>query len=102
VARLTDKTPFWPKYVYKELTLTLRDLLEDVERFSVDEAKQKPKVALSPNEMEAVRASFNLPTFEHVRDRAIFEVHMATAFRYDTVLAMPWAALDRVSGRVTV
>ena len=81
------------------MELTNHDLLEDVPRFKVDPKAKEP---LEPTDMEKVRASFNLPTFEQVRDRAIFEVHMATAFRYDTVLAMPLAALDKVSGKITV
>jgi site-specific recombinase XerC len=43
-----------------------------------------------------------MPTFEHVRDRAIFEIHMATAFPIDTVRAMPLAALNRITGEVEV
>ena len=38
---------------------------------------------LTDEEISVIRDSFTRPTFEHVRDRAIFEVHMATAFRYD-------------------
>src|SRR5436309_4045094 len=67
---------FSHKYVLKELKLTKRDLLEDVERF---EQELPSKEELGADELARVRASFNLPTFEHVRDRAIFEIHMATA-----------------------
>jgi site-specific recombinase XerC len=47
-------------------------------------------------------ASTYLPTYEHIRDRAIVEIHLATAFRFDTVRSMPLAALDRISGKVEV
>jgi integrase/recombinase XerD len=60
------------------------------------------KEMLTDEELKAIRDSFDQPTFQHVRDRAIFEVHMATAFRYDTVLKIPLASIDRLSGRVTV
>jgi hypothetical protein len=33
-----------------------------------------------PELLAAIRACFHLPTFEHVRDRAIVEIHLATAF----------------------
>jgi site-specific recombinase XerD len=90
---------FSHKYVLKELKLTRRDLLEDVERF---EQELPSKEELGADELARVRASFNQPTFEHVRDRAIFEIHMATALRFDTVRSLPLAALDRVSGRLEV
>jgi site-specific recombinase XerC len=44
----------------------------------------------------------DLPTFEHIRDRAIFEIHISTAFRFDTVRAMPLAALNKITGEVEV
>jgi len=47
-------------------------LLEDVERFEKELPAKKP---LAPDEIAAIRACFYLPTFEHVRDRAIFESH---------------------------
>jgi site-specific recombinase XerD len=90
---------FAHKYILRELKLTEGDLLENVERFDLDLPTKHP---LSPDELAAVRACFNLPTFEHVRDRAIVEIHLATAFRFDTVRSMPLAALDRISGRVEV
>ena len=90
---------FTRKYVYKELKLTKRDLLEEVERF---ECRREPKPMLKDEELKAARDSFTLPTFEHVRDRAILEVHLATAFRFDTVRSMPMAALNRLTGQVTV
>jgi site-specific recombinase XerD len=90
---------FTHKYILKELKLTRRDLLEEVERF---EQELPAKEELDSDELARVRASFRLPTFEHVRDRAIFEIHMATAFRFDAVRSLPLAALDRVSGRVEV
>jgi site-specific recombinase XerD len=91
---------FTDKFVYRELKLTTRDLLGDVERF---EPKQEAtKEALSEQELAAIRDSFDSPGFENVRDRAIFEVHMATALRFETVLRMPLAALDRIPGKVTV
>ena len=90
---------FSHKYIFKEMKLTHRDLLEDVERF---EKELPTKRALTDEEIAAIRACFYLPSFEHVRDRAIFEIHMATAFRFDTVRAMPLAALNRINGEVEV
>jgi site-specific recombinase XerD len=69
---------FTKRYIYRELKLTSRDLLEDVARFEVGKSS---KVMLTDAEIAAIRDSFDLPTFEHLRDRAMFEVHMATAFR---------------------
>jgi len=92
-------TSFNDKYILKGLKLTRRDLLEDVERF---EKELPTKKALGQDEIAAVLACFYLPTFEHIRDRAIFEIHMATAFRFDTVRAMPLASLNRMSGEVDV
>src|SRR5207302_2500527 len=39
---------------------------------------------------------------EHVRDRALFEIHLATAFRFDTVRSMPKSALNRLTGEITI
>jgi integrase/recombinase XerD len=86
-------------YVFREAKLTSADLLADIERFKPGKSS---KEMLTDDEITAIRDSFNLPTFEHVRDRAMFELHMATAFRFDTVLEVPLAALDKISGRLTV
>jgi site-specific recombinase XerD len=90
---------FTHRFIYRELRLTERDLLEEVERF---ECQRLKKDMLDQSELDAIRACFHLPTYEHVRDRAIFEIHMATALRFDTVRSMPMSALDRLSGKVTV
>jgi hypothetical protein len=49
----------------------------------------------SPNLAQPALAAFGC-------DRAIFEIHMATAFHFDTVKAMPLAALNNISGDVEV
>lgn len=53
----------------RELKLTHDDLLEDMEHF---EKELPTKRALAEDEIAAIRACFYVPTFEHVRDRAIF------------------------------
>ncbi len=90
---------FTSKFILQELKLTTRDLLEGWARF---EPRDNPKQMLTDAELAKIRDSFTEPTFEHVRDRAIFELHMATAFRYDTVMSLPLASLERLSGRLTV
>ena len=80
------------------MKLTQRDLPEDVERFEKELPTKKP---LGQDEIAAIRACFDLPTFEHIRDRAIFEIHMATAFRFDTVRAVPQAALNEITEVIT-
>jgi site-specific recombinase XerD len=91
---------FTRSFIYKDLKLTTRDLLEELERFK---GGGSSKDMLTDAEITAIRDSFNLPTFEHVRDRVIFEVHMATAFRFATVLGLALLTREeKLSGRVTV
>jgi hypothetical protein len=68
---------FSGKFILKELKFTHRDLREDVDvsRRSFRPGNPSPRTR-SPRSALALY----LPTFEHVRDRAIFEIHMATAF----------------------
>jgi site-specific recombinase XerD len=73
--------------------------LEDLPRWK---NKDKSKTMLTAEEIQAIRACFDEPTFEMARDRCIFEVHMATAFRLDTVMRIQVGALNRISGLVTV
>jgi site-specific recombinase XerD len=86
-------------FIFRELKLTKRDLLEDLPRWK---NKDGPTQTLTAAEIKAVRDSFSEPGFESIRDRTIFEVHMATAFRYDTVMRIPLTSLNKVSGAVTV
>jgi site-specific recombinase XerD len=86
-------------FIRKELKLTKRDLLEDMKRWKKKDPTRK---GLEADEIKAVRNCFDEPTFEMVRDRTIFEVHMATAFRLSTVMKIEILNLNRVSGLVRV
>src|SRR5262245_31462092 len=97
--RHTALKTFSHKYIFKELKLTTADLLAEVDRWNI---KLPTKDPLTPADFEQIRASLNQPTFEHIRGRAIFEMTMATALRYDTLILTPPADLNKITGEVTV
>jgi site-specific recombinase XerD len=99
--RIAALKAFTCKYVHHELKWTKHDLLEDLERWK---RKDKTKEPLTEIETAAIRGSFEDldNTFEAVRDRAIYEVHMSTALRYGSVLGIELSNLDRSSGKVVV
>jgi hypothetical protein len=71
--------------------------LGEVRRFNIGLPRKAP---LTEADFAAIRASFDQPTFERIRDRAIFEMTMATAFRFDTLIVAPLAALNKITGDV--
>lgn len=93
--RLNQLKVFTRKFIWKELELTTKDLLDRVERIEV-----KPKVvpALSPSEIDRIIDELDRPRFTDVRDRAFLAVCASTGQRFNEVLQMSVSGLDKVSG----
>ena len=90
---------FSSKYIYRELELTTVDLLRKVPRITPPE---KPAQVLTEQERERVLDCLDQPTFEDVRNRGMLATYMATGLRFKEVLELPYDALDRISGDITV
>ena len=65
-------------FIFEQLELTTIDLLRKVVR---PEEPQTQKEVLTEEERERLLASYDLDTFEDVRDRAIMATFMATGMR---------------------
>jgi site-specific recombinase XerD len=96
-SRLGSLKVFSSKYIYKHLELTTRDLLMKVPRITPPE---KPAEILTKREIEQVLATYDRPTFEDIRDRALVGTYIATGLRFREVLELPFDGLDRVSGEL--
>jgi integrase/recombinase XerD len=96
-SRLSALKVFSSKYVYKDLELTTRDLLVKVPRITPPE---KPAQILTEREIEQVLGSYDRPTYEDIRDRALVATYIATGLRFREVLNLPFAGLDRISGEI--
>ena len=96
-SRLGSVKVFTNKYVYKQLELTTRDLLGKVARITPPD---KPARVLTEDEVERVLDTFDRPTFEDIRNRALVACYIATGLRFKEVLELPYASLDRVTGEI--
>ena len=96
-SRLGSLKVFSSKYIYKHLELTTRDLLMKVPRITPPE---KPAEILTEREIEQVLATYDRPTYEDTRDRALVGTYIATGLRFREVLELPFGGLDRVSGEL--
>lgn len=90
---------FSNKFVFKTLELSTVDLLRKVARPAPK--LQEPEI-LSNEETVALVESFDLDTFEHVRDRAFVAVLAATGLRFNAVRTMKVSDYDRVTGEFKV
>ncbi len=61
---------------------------------------EKPAHVLTEEEVERVLATFDRPTFEDVRNRALVACYIATGLRLREVIELPYASLDRVTGEL--
>ena len=86
---------FTNKYIYKHLELTTRDLLLKVSRITPPE---KPAQVLTAEEIERVLDTFDRPTYEDIRNRALVACYIATGLRLREVLDLP-LLLDRSGDR---
>jgi integrase/recombinase XerD len=96
-SRLGAVKVFTNKYLFKHLELTTRDLLVKVHRFTPPE---KPAQVLTQEEIERVLDTYDLPTFEDIRNRALVACYIATGLRLREVIELPYASLDRVTGEI--
>ena len=96
-SRLGALKVFSSKYIYKHLELTTRDLLMKVPRITPPE---KLAEILTEREIEQVLATYDRPTYEDIRDRALVGTYIATGLRFRKVLELPFGGLDRVSGEL--
>jgi integrase/recombinase XerD len=90
---------FSNKFVFKTLELTTADLLRKVQRPTPK--LEEPEI-LSPEETLSLVESFDLDTFEHIRDRGFVAVLAATGLRFNAVRTMHLGDYDRVTGEFKV
>lgn len=95
--RLGAVKVFTNKYVLKHLELTTKDLLAKVARFTPPE---KPASVLTEEEIERVLDTYDRPTYEDIRNRALVAVYIATGLRLREVLELQLASLDRITGEI--
>ncbi len=96
-SRLGAVKVFTNKYIYKHLELTTRDLLLKVARITPPD---RPARVLTEDEVERVIDTFNRPSFEDIRNRALVACYIATGLRFKEVLELPYSSLDRVTGDI--
>jgi site-specific recombinase XerD len=89
---------FANSFIHKRLELTSVDLLRKVER---PNPKLPQREVLSQDEREQVLKSYDLDTFEDVRDRAIVATFAATGLRLEAVRTLPLSSCDRITGEFT-
>jgi integrase/recombinase XerD len=89
---------FANSFIHKRLELTTVDLLRKVAR---PNPKLPQREVLSQDECEQVLKSYDLDTFEDVRDRAIVATFAATGLRLEAVRTLPLSSYDRITGEFT-
>jgi site-specific recombinase XerD len=96
-SRLSAVKVFSNKFIYKHSELTTRDLLLKVSRITPPE---KPAQVLTAEEIERVLDTFDRPTYEDIRNRALVACYIATGLRMREILDLPLSSIDRVTGEI--
>ena len=93
--RVISLKVFANSFIHKTLELTTVDLLRKVER---PNPKLPPREVLTQEECDRLLATYDLDTFEDVRDRAIMATFAATGLRLEAVRRLLLSSYDRVTG----
>src|SRR5439155_19360585 len=92
-SRLAAVKVFTRRYLWLELEVTTIDLLARVRRLAIEpEAKEM----LTDDERGKLLAVFSDHWYEDVRNHAFIAVFLATGLRFQEVLGMTAAGLDRI------
>ena len=96
--RVISVKVFANSFIHKTLELTTLDLLRKVQR---PNPTLPPREILTQEEYDRVLASYDLDTFEDIRDRAIIATFAATGLRLEAVRTLPLSSYDRITGEFT-
>jgi site-specific recombinase XerD len=94
-SRLAALKAFTHKYVYRNLGMTTRDLLERVERY---EPIPPVKDGLTKEQLNTILDSYEDDVYDHVRDRAMIAFYASSGLRFDEVLSLTVSMADPYSG----
>src|SRR5439155_541888 len=98
-SRLAAVKVFTRKYLWLELEVTTVDLLARVKRLAVEPTT---KEMLTEDERGKLLDVFSDHWYEDVRNHAFIAVFLATGLRFQEVLGMTAAGLDRITGEFRV
>lgn len=97
-SRLGTLKIFTRKYVYQQLDLTTEDLLRKVRRYTPPD---RPPTVLTADEIQRVLDSYDRPTFEDIRNRALVACFIVTGLRLRELVDLSFDAVDRITGQVS-
>jgi site-specific recombinase XerD len=88
---------FTNKFVYRHLQMTMRDLLERVERY---EPQPPMKDGLTSDQIEQVLGCYSGEVYEDIRDRAMIAFFASSGLRFNEVRILTTDMVDPYSGWV--